>query len=995
MKNLSKVLAVVLALVMALSMVSFAAYTDVAEDANYTEAVTVLSSLDMLKGYEDGTFKPEGEITRAEFAMVVCRLLGYGATAENNASFAPFNDVAADHWASGAIALASQQGIVNGYGNGNFGPEDPVTYEQAIKMVVAALGYTVVADANGGYPGGFQIVAAQTGILDGITDGKAGVAASRAVVAQLAYNALEVPMLAQTGFGTEVKYEYVNALLLNKIGVTKFYATVEGTAKSDSSLDANEVKLSIDKQITAIKGESEASKVAVDSGKATPDLENSRFDALTTTIKFDANSTIGDEATALLDYAVEVYVKDVTAKNPQLVAIAKRDVGNTEVVYSTEDINTDETVIDNNSTAADYSDDKVTTLAINADGEDYEEYDVNINKVYVNGRVAATGATAAALFASYTDADAEADIRILCNGTDEVYTIAYVTAYYDYVVDIINARSYKIVAKNAPTHPVMGTANATLILDEENEDFIFDIIKDGEKVDFSAIAENDVLSVAGGVNGNKELTFGTVVINTESVTGKVDGYSSDDATISIDGVAYPFTNIVWNTDVALGDEATFYINARGVICGLDEPTKSTNMKYGFATVAALSTGITNDTFEIRMMDAAGTWNTYVLASDAEVNGVDVDTITTLGALGTNVKNYDGTAAAATDAKGRLAINKVVGYELNADGAIKALYTYDDNDAFDLTAAATGAYNATTEMINGKTVTDATIIFAIDTLVASNTEIVDEDRVTVAAKANLVDRENYTLAAINTDDEGVPAVLFGADVVGRIDWTADFMVVSSINQRTNADNQAGVEITGIVAGEEVKVFASSATGAVTVNDVTYPNGDTAITTLTSATLGSIAKGDIIIYTTDAKGEAKKIVRLYEGADIKAMLELATPSVGANIKLGKKNVSGVDYTFYIGYVAEVKSSRIGLVDGADADAADYTGRTALTVKSDSIVTEVDFFYAGSKTQVKAGDIGSFNYDAGVSFQQADKDGDIVFIRAINETVVDEAVTFRAND
>ncbi|MBR5506070.1 MAG: S-layer homology domain-containing protein, partial [Clostridia bacterium] len=68
MKNLKKVLALVVALTMVLGTVGFAAYTDVAEDAGEYTAVSTLSSLSILTGYEDGSFKPDGDITRAEFA---------------------------------------------------------------------------------------------------------------------------------------------------------------------------------------------------------------------------------------------------------------------------------------------------------------------------------------------------------------------------------------------------------------------------------------------------------------------------------------------------------------------------------------------------------------------------------------------------------------------------------------------------------------------------------------------------------------------------------------------------------------------------------------------------------------------------------------------------------------------------------------------------------------------------------------------------------------
>ena len=55
-------------------------------------------------------------------------------------------------------------GVTGGIGNGMFGPEDPVTYEQAVKMIVSALGYDLVANNKGGYPTGYLAVASSEGI---------------------------------------------------------------------------------------------------------------------------------------------------------------------------------------------------------------------------------------------------------------------------------------------------------------------------------------------------------------------------------------------------------------------------------------------------------------------------------------------------------------------------------------------------------------------------------------------------------------------------------------------------------------------------------------------------------------------------------------------------------------------------------------------------------------------------------------------------------------
>ena len=75
MKNLKKVLALVIALTMVLTTVAFASYPDVDANANYASAVELLSALEILQGDENGNFNPDNTITRAEYAAVVCRAL--------------------------------------------------------------------------------------------------------------------------------------------------------------------------------------------------------------------------------------------------------------------------------------------------------------------------------------------------------------------------------------------------------------------------------------------------------------------------------------------------------------------------------------------------------------------------------------------------------------------------------------------------------------------------------------------------------------------------------------------------------------------------------------------------------------------------------------------------------------------------------------------------------------------------------------------------------
>ena len=130
-------------LIGASSAVNAAYFADVDGHEYYAKAAEELANRGILSGYEDGTFKPGKSITRAEMAKLVCALRGDLAMqdAENMVyrDFAlPFWDVDPDHWAMPYIIYASAFEIINGYSDGSFKHEAPVTFEEAVKMIVCA-----------------------------------------------------------------------------------------------------------------------------------------------------------------------------------------------------------------------------------------------------------------------------------------------------------------------------------------------------------------------------------------------------------------------------------------------------------------------------------------------------------------------------------------------------------------------------------------------------------------------------------------------------------------------------------------------------------------------------------------------------------------------------------------------------------------------------------------------------------------------------------------
>lgn len=142
---MKKILSLALVMMMVLSTFTMAfagTFEDVKSDNDNASAIEALAALNVFNGKPDGTFAPDGIVTRAEMAKLIVVAKNLGNIASGTANY---TDVAADYWASGYIAVASQLGVINGRGNGIFDPTATVTYSEAVTMLLRAIGYT---DAN-------------------------------------------------------------------------------------------------------------------------------------------------------------------------------------------------------------------------------------------------------------------------------------------------------------------------------------------------------------------------------------------------------------------------------------------------------------------------------------------------------------------------------------------------------------------------------------------------------------------------------------------------------------------------------------------------------------------------------------------------------------------------------------------------------------------------------------------------------------------------------
>lgn len=165
-KRIRSLIAMLLTTALLSTTASAAAFTDVDENEEYAMAIDFVNGVGLMVGYGDGTFQPEKAVSRAEMATILCKMMGEDRDLKQDGSV--FSDVPTSHWGNGYVVKAASLGYLSGYGNGKFGPDDTVTYEQALTMLVNALGYGEEAGKHGGYPDGYIHVACEQNINLGL-----------------------------------------------------------------------------------------------------------------------------------------------------------------------------------------------------------------------------------------------------------------------------------------------------------------------------------------------------------------------------------------------------------------------------------------------------------------------------------------------------------------------------------------------------------------------------------------------------------------------------------------------------------------------------------------------------------------------------------------------------------------------------------------------------------------------------------------------------------
>jgi len=586
--HLKKILALVLAFACAFTMFAGAAFTDSADIKVDAEVVDTLVALGVVNGYDDGSFKPNGTVTRAEMAKMIYVLrTGNSDASAYNDDKTSFTDIGS-HWARGYIKYCQSLGIIAGKSNTKFCPNDKVTAQEAAKMLLVTLGYDAAKAGLVGtnWAAKTNALADENGLLEDVNTSFTA-ACPRQYAAQLIYNTIDTSTVVWRDDA------YTNVTLLgtdNKtvgekyMGLQKWIGTFEG----DSSIvSAKDGEISV---TGSIDGEHKTSGSNVRSVRAQfkADFDNKYVGEEVSVLFKDGNTGTKNQPDAK-DTIFGIYVTG----NTKVYNIVKGDLQSCSDAGKIK-----------------FNDKKYDVAAhSNADNDDVIVTNFNTTTTADTIGTAGSGATAAQV-ATYITRNYKVNsndaIKFVANDDDKIVK-AYVTT----------SKFGKVSSVTSSKIGVEGLGTKDL-----DDCVVYDGIKAGDLVQY--------------VEAYQSSERKNIITKAETVEGKIEAFKSSNSQIRVNGNWYKFSA---NTAVA-----TDFTNAALTANDVDDTYKlivdgkyyvAYNKISGFNNYAVATVGTTE----------FGDTRVKLLKADGSEVTTTVDDLKDGAALPTSGGTFDTTKAA--------------------------------------------------------------------------------------------------------------------------------------------------------------------------------------------------------------------------------------------------------------------------------------------------------------------------------------------------------------
>ena len=576
MKNLKKVLALALAIALSLTMFAGAAFTD-QEEINKTEAVDTLVALGVINGMPDGSFNPDGNVTRAEMAKMIYAVRMRGNTDAGNFAglSTSFTDLY-DTWYRGYVKWAQAAGIIDGKSATTFDPNGSVTGTEAAKMLLVLAGYTSDRAGLTGVNWETNTIryASQAGLLDNMDNVDLSQALPREYAAQLIYNALFTTMVRWSNDSNS--FVDLEEKTTSASGAVVNYVTTIGIKYMDL------------REVTAEYLGNYATNVASKKGYI-------RLAGVANEIEYDLNTDwLYEDVTVLYqDNNIKGTLGQLD-ENDQIYGVTN---ARTTTVYNTtadqlKDIyKTDATTAEVKFGGVNYDVDSDLTGVINS-GAGTIKYDSTTNST-----------SAAKKFYDAYNGNLNTAIKFVCNDDGEIakVVVSSVTGYAD------------IVSLSADKITVRGMDGGTKDIEDDNV-----VLYDGA-------AQGDIVYYYTQYASGRGQEI--VVEKASTITGQVTGITNG-TTITVDGNTYKQSKLVatnineYGTNIQVGDTYTFVMDGNYWVAA-----KAVSESSNYAMVIASEKGNING-MTVKLLLADGTTTVVKVHEDSTypgANAIDIPT----------------------------------------------------------------------------------------------------------------------------------------------------------------------------------------------------------------------------------------------------------------------------------------------------------------------------------------------------------------------------------
>ena len=916
MKKMSRIITLLVVFAMVLSSVNvFAeetakvtAFSDVPSGTPVADAVAKLVGYGVINGYEDGTFKPDNTITRAEFAAIITRFKGVEASSNATTGFADLDNDESRAWARPYVKAAADAGIINGFEDGTFRAGEPVTYEQAVKMIICAIGYEPVAKSEYNkqqalnnptltWSTGYIMAASKNGLTKNAATANVTAPAARGVVAVLTSNAYEVPKLNQNvdangnisyekDEGTYGDGQYNTQEKIEGIVTATCYTSLE---EADAGLDINEIVIDVNKE-----------------GETTYEMS----DALVKSA--DVEALLGKKVIAY-------YAKDEYA----LTSIVEDKNSITEV---------DEAQI-NRPLAG-------NTISYVENGRN-KSVSVNGYTFIYNGK------------SGYINSLNELE-RIFDNGTIEINETTNVVKVTSFDVMVVNSYNKnegngKIYLKYNDTYdgnnyyefPSGGTSS-------KPEIFVNGTKKEFDSLSLSAYSVINYME-SPDVGGRK---IRKMYVTTGAKSGKVTAILDGERLVEINNSEFYLTNDYYNyvptsgsdkkAPFEVNDSYTYYLDRTGQIAAINyNPAAQGSFELGYVIGADAKEG------KIKIVRKNGTAQIFNLKNKIKFDGETIpngEIVMALQAVADEILvDSDKQVSYYQPVKFSLS-----GGEINAIDSVKTVESGND-DSFSVNALYEGTNvkpSTTSVKINGSTyqLSSSTVVMYVPDDRTKDTEF----SVMTPSKAFAVSQNRQI-------------EIFGADESGKVK-TATLVLVYGLNPSLVLTGSSPYMIvTGKSGGEKSKLegFKSSAKE---VSEVVISE-DRFITDAASAWVSyeSVSKGDLV-RLLESGGEVVAIEMVYDFSEAEDNLNMDCPDI-KNDGLLLQDTDGNDIYIYYAEVFEKQpngeENKISVTkDFGDDQDAKIAAMDTVSVNTSTVYYSVDGndIIAGESMDVMVDEVGS---------------------------------------